>query len=145
MSAKLDKDCTVTEERAYVHSFCDLPRTFKPFYFQILSNHPAVERDCLLEIIKLCWKEPQREVQHFAMDTANKYSKVLAGEDVDTCLEALETAKFMLTKKSWWDTVDLIASHSESLPLRTRDVLFFSFSHPFAKNMCFGTGFLQFC
>jgi len=57
------------------------------------------------EYVMLLWKEPQREMQYLAMDHIIKNVKDLQPEDItwiETCI---------LTK-SWWDTVDLLASHA---------------------------------
>ena len=53
-------------------------------------------------------------MQTFGIEVAKKYKKSLAGEDVASCLDGMDLAKFMVTNKSWWDTVDIIASHSNS-------------------------------
>ena len=68
-----------------------------------------------MEITKLCWVEPQREAQYFGMETARKYVKTLAGSETRTCLDGLDVAKAMIVNKGWWDTVDLIAAHSNCL------------------------------
>jgi 3-methyladenine DNA glycosylase AlkD len=56
------------------------------------------------EIVTWCWEAPQREYQYFAMDflarKKNKADKKIIG-----------LYEYMITHKSWWDTVDLIASH----------------------------------
>ncbi len=57
------------------------------------------------EYVKMLWNEPQREMQYLAMDHIIKYVKQLKPEDM-VWLE-----KCILTK-SWWDSVDLLASHA---------------------------------
>ncbi|MFY0625108.1 MAG: DNA alkylation repair protein [Reichenbachiella sp.] len=54
------------------------------------------------ELIRALWNKPQRDFQMFGMDLLPKYQKSLAIED-------LEMFEFMITHKSWWDTVDFIA------------------------------------
>lgn len=78
---------------------------------KVLKNFTPLARGDLLEIAKLSWAEKHREVQYFASDLTRKYAKVLAGDTEKACLESLEVAKHMLTTKSWWDTVDLLAAH----------------------------------
>lgn len=54
-------------------------------------------------IIKALWNKPQREFHYFAQELAFKYTKQLAKEDI-------ALFEFMVTHKSWWDTVDFIAT-----------------------------------
>ncbi|PID68084.1 MAG: DNA alkylation repair protein [Flavobacteriia bacterium] len=53
-------------------------------------------------VIKELWAQPQRELQYFAMELAEKYLKQPAIEDIDLYA-------YMITHKSWWDSVDFIA------------------------------------
>ncbi len=57
----------------------------------------------LEEIVLLLWDQPQREMQYIAIELM-KASKIFRQEDSLTLLEKV------ITSKSWWDTVDLIAS-----------------------------------
>ena len=50
------------------------------------------------------WKLPQREFQYIAMNLISKYEKKLEPEFI-------ETLEYLITTKSWWDTVDLLAGH----------------------------------
>ena len=56
----------------------------------------------LAQIVKTLWLKPEREYQYFAQELAHKYVKQL--EKVDIAL-----FEFMITNKSWWDTIDMIA------------------------------------
>lgn len=53
-------------------------------------------------IIKTLWNKPQREYHYFAQELAFKYTKQLEKEDI-------ALFEYMITHKSWWDTVDFIA------------------------------------
>jgi 3-methyladenine DNA glycosylase AlkD len=53
-------------------------------------------------IVKTLWEKPQREYQYFAQELAFKYIRQLESKDI-TLFE------YMVTHKSWWDTVDFIA------------------------------------
>lgn len=53
-------------------------------------------------IVKLLWKKPQRELQYFAMELYEKYKKQFTAKDVPHF-------EFMITNKSWWDTVDMVS------------------------------------
>lgn len=53
-------------------------------------------------VIKKLWKQPQRELQYFAMEAFYKARK-------NWDKQADQLLDFMITNKSWWDTVDYIA------------------------------------
>ncbi len=73
----------------------------KPF----LKKETLPDVNEISEIIKILWNEPQRELQYFAMELLFKYSKLLKADDYFLF-------EFMITTKSWWDTVDFIASNN---------------------------------
>jgi len=55
----------------------------------------------LINIIQFCYAKPQREWQYFACDlTTNSL----------LTKEFIQIIEFMITQKSWWDTVDTIAT-----------------------------------
>lgn len=72
----------------------------KPFLNK--ENRPPIDE--IVEIIINLWNEPKRELQYFALELLIKYSKQLKAEDYSIF-------EIMITNKSWWDTVDLIASN----------------------------------
>jgi 3-methyladenine DNA glycosylase AlkD len=57
----------------------------------------------LHNLVKTLWLKSQREYQYFAQELAFKYIKQLEKEDI-------ALFEFMVTHKSWWDTVDFIAN-----------------------------------
>jgi 3-methyladenine DNA glycosylase AlkD len=57
----------------------------------------------LESITKILWDKPQREFQYFAQEFVQCYTKHLEKKDI-------RLFEFMITHKSWWDTVDFIAS-----------------------------------
>lgn len=57
----------------------------------------------LMDVVYYLWDCPERELQHFAVELVEKYIK----KTDDQILDLLE---FMITNKSWWDTVDFIAA-----------------------------------
>jgi 3-methyladenine DNA glycosylase AlkD len=63
---------------------------------------PPVEKLDL--ICRELWNLPQREFQYIAMNLISKYEKKLEPEFI-------ETLEYLITTKSWWDTVDLLAGH----------------------------------
>lgn len=56
------------------------------------------------ETIQLLWDKPQREFQMFGLDLSMKFKNKLEINDI-------ELLQFMIVSKSWWDIVDLVASH----------------------------------
>jgi 3-methyladenine DNA glycosylase AlkD len=56
------------------------------------------------EIIRFLWQQPQREYQYVAIDLLVKFAKK---QEQDWLLLFEE----LVVTKSWWDTVDLLASH----------------------------------
>ena len=72
----------------------------KPFLLK--ENLPNKKE--LPHIITELWSKPQREFQYFAIDLNRKYLKKIEFQDI-------ELFELMITNKSWWDTVDLIAKN----------------------------------
>jgi 3-methyladenine DNA glycosylase AlkD len=72
----------------------------KPF----LVKKSLPEKKDLGKIIKTLWEKPQREYQMFSLDLAGKYVKQIEKKDI-------ELFEYMVTHKSWWDTVDMVANH----------------------------------
>ncbi|MGB4973427.1 MAG: DNA alkylation repair protein [Cyclobacteriaceae bacterium] len=73
----------------------------KPF---LLKQHLPPKKD-LEKLVKKLWSKPQREYQMFGQELVNKYSKQLEKED-------MALLEYMVTHKSWWDTVDYIAANT---------------------------------
>ncbi|MFY0674414.1 MAG: DNA alkylation repair protein [Bacteroidia bacterium] len=57
----------------------------------------------LHEVIQELWEAPERELQYAAMELCDKYKK-----QYDESFE--ELLEFMISNKSWWDTVDYIGA-----------------------------------
>jgi 3-methyladenine DNA glycosylase AlkD len=70
----------------------------KPF----LLNTYLPKKKELKALIKTLWEKPQRDFQYFGQELVFKYSKQFELEDISLF-------EFMVTHKSWWDTVDFIA------------------------------------
>lgn len=56
------------------------------------------------KIVKELWKKPEREFHYFGQELIMKYKNKLEEKD-------LEFIEYLITHNSWWDTVDMIASH----------------------------------
>lgn len=57
----------------------------------------------MASIVKTAWKKPEREFQYFALEFALKYVRQFEKKDI-------ALFEYMITTKSWWDTVDMTAS-----------------------------------
>lgn len=68
--------------------------------FLVKSFLPPKEK--LHELVKTLWQKPQREYQFFAQELVFKYTKQFSISDISIL-------EYMVTHKSWWDTVDYIA------------------------------------
>lgn len=72
----------------------------KAFYKQYgLPNY-----EDLVDIVTEAWATDEREMQYFAMDLVARMRKQWQPD-------ILDLMEKMIVKKSWWDTVDFIASH----------------------------------
>jgi 3-methyladenine DNA glycosylase AlkD len=69
-------------------------------FLKVLSKSPGIDWD----FVMLLWDLPEREFQYLAMDYLVLMKKHFQSEDMDQLWQ-------MITKNSWWDTVDLLASH----------------------------------
>ncbi len=74
----------------------------KEIYKQIFSEQGFPDDQDLRGIIEELWALPEREFQYFAMSLLEKRAKN-ANE------ASIRLYEFMITHKSWWDTVDFIA------------------------------------
>lgn len=85
-----------------------------------LSENELPEYEYLTEYIRYLWEQPQRELQYFAMGLVDKYMKK-AGEEI------IDLIEYLVTNKSWWDTVDYIAAwlagkYFEKFPERIQSI-----------------------
>jgi 3-methyladenine DNA glycosylase AlkD len=68
-----------------------------------LKKHGMPETDNLPGLIREMWQQPEREFQYFGMMLTDKYIRKTEAGFIDVL-------EFMVTTKSWWDTVDYIAA-----------------------------------
>jgi 3-methyladenine DNA glycosylase AlkD len=78
-----------------------LSAALKGFYTE--NGLPSI--GALDEIVRDLWQLPQREYQYTANGLVSRMAKELP-EDF------IATLEFLLTTKSWWDTVDTLAGHA---------------------------------
>jgi 3-methyladenine DNA glycosylase AlkD len=58
----------------------------------------------LIGFARACWAEPEREFQYVAVDVLRKRAAALEPDALDDVRELIED-------RSWWDTVDMLATH----------------------------------
>ncbi len=85
--------------------FLGLPRTelqtlVKPLLKEV---KPFVTTTFLHESVRLLWKLPEREYQYVAISLLYEYT-------AQTSTKTLALIEKLVTQKSWWDTVDSLAS-----------------------------------
>ena len=91
---------------------------------QVLSQFTKPDRSTLMKLLSLLWQRPQRELQYFAIDVAKSNANVLCGTSDTQCLEAAQfVGAELIASKSWWDTVDAVASNGESFIVQEKMVL----------------------
>jgi len=73
--------------------------TLKPFFRK--ENRPR-KKDLEI-VVKTLWQKPEREYQYAAQELASKYLR-------ESEIKDIELFEWMITTKSWWDTVDFIAA-----------------------------------
>lgn len=71
----------------------------KPF----LAKEFLPPKKDLTQLVRTLWNSPQREYHYFAQELVQKYTKHFEEKDIFLL-------EFMITNKSWWDTVDFIAT-----------------------------------
>lgn len=73
------------------------------------AGYPPYEQ--LEELVRFAWEQPQREWQYTAMEFAAKYVKKAGPELIDL-------SEWMITHKSWWDSVDFVAPNIAGMMFR---------------------------
>ncbi|XP_060082992.1 uncharacterized protein LOC132562270 [Ylistrum balloti] len=75
----------------------------------VLDTHPKLTTDQVLEFLWRAWQQPNREFQTMATNYAMNNINILIGSDLKNCRHCLDTIQKLITHKSWWDTVDMLA------------------------------------
>jgi len=71
---------------------------------KFLDLHGFPEPDQMEDIVIECWQLPQREYQYFIMEILGRLAKKAEKRKIDLY-------EYLVESKSWWDTVDYIASN----------------------------------
>lgn len=69
-----------------------------------IRTHGLPPTSGLEAITRECWEQPEREFQYFIMEVLGRMAKKAEPERI-------ELYEFMAVNKSWWDTIDYIASN----------------------------------
>lgn len=82
----------------------------KPF----LAKDKLPDKDDVAQIVNELWEQPQRDLQHFAIELLQKYAKTSTADWIDLYEE-------LITEKSWWDSVDglavwIVGAHFKKYP-----------------------------
>lgn len=86
-------------------AFFGLPSPLRKTVFrQFLASYGYPESDELETVVKCLWNKPERELQFVAMEMA-------AHKSFRHDASRINLYEWMITQKSWWDTVDFIAAN----------------------------------
>ncbi len=83
----------------------------KLIYSDFKKAYGLIPNDKKREIVQWCWEAEQREYQMFAMEFLGKTAKK-ENEDI------IDLYEYIIVTKSWWDTVDYIASNLVGVYMR---------------------------
>jgi len=72
----------------------------KTFY----KTHPIADHSELTKLVKECFAEPQRELHYFAIELLGHHKNLWS-------IKTLPLIEWMITHKSWWDSVDSTNTH----------------------------------
>lgn len=73
------------------------------------------DRATLVGVVQSLWEQEEREYQFFGLSLLEQHRQLLQGESNEEFHEAMDTVKRCICTKSWWDTVDVLASNGETL------------------------------
>jgi len=94
------------EQKAYMRNQFEFYGIKSPVRREIQKPFLAKEflppKSELEQLVTVLWQKPQREYQFIAQELVFKYTKQIEEKDI-------HLLEYMVTHKSWWDTVDYIA------------------------------------
>lgn len=95
------------QQKAYMRDqfeFCGIGSPERSVIFrEIFAQTKSISQPEIEEIIDEAWSLPQREYQYFGMELADRHIRHMS-------VDFFDRIEFMITSKSWWDTVDMIAA-----------------------------------
>ncbi len=108
------------QQKAYMRNLFPFLGIKKPLRAKIQKEawkrYPLSHEEELIEALTILWQKPEREYQYSALDLAYHYKKLWTPKIFLTFEELIRT-------KSWWDTVDLLASKQVGTLLSTHPEL----------------------
>jgi 3-methyladenine DNA glycosylase AlkD len=77
----------------------------RQIFREVLTGAATPTEHELRSVARACWKRPEREWQYFACGYLRRHVRVASPG-------FLPTVGYLVTTKSWWDTVDSLAAHT---------------------------------
>ena len=80
---------------------------------QVIEANKVVlqNRTALLGVVWSLWEQEEREFQCFGLSLLEQHRQLLLGHSDKDFHEAMDTVRLCVCTKSWWDTVDVLASN----------------------------------
>lgn len=87
---------------------------------QVMEANKVVlqNRTALVGVVWSLWEQEEREFQCFGLSLLEKHRQLLLGDSDKEFHEAMDAVKQCISTKSWWDTVDVLASDGEEERVR---------------------------
>jgi 3-methyladenine DNA glycosylase AlkD len=71
---------------------------------QCIATLQTQSGDTIVELVHQLWEQEEREFQYVGLTILKKFKKKFSSDLLSHC-------EFFFTHKSWWDTVDILASN----------------------------------
>lgn len=107
------KMATYTKDRFEYLGIMAGPRRQAQRPFLNLATKGPIED--VWQIVEECWAQPEREFQYVGADLLRKNAQRLSPDDLPRVRRLIET-------KSWWDTVDSLATHVVGAIVKRHDL-----------------------
>jgi 3-methyladenine DNA glycosylase AlkD len=103
-AADHDRAVVMSAYMRHRYAFIGLPAPVqRQLAKEVLRGCPAPSESDVVELTTRCWAEPEREYQYTGCDYAIAHVRPLGPGFLDH-------ARLLIVTKSWWDTVDALAS-----------------------------------
>lgn len=110
LTKELEKNANpkiAAEQKAYMRDQFEYYGLKTPIRRQIqkpfLLKEFLPKKEVAIQIVKSLWNKPQRDYQYIAQELLFKYTNQIEKDDISIF-------EFMVVNKSWWDTIDFIAT-----------------------------------
>ena len=87
--------------------------------FTSAHRDDIASRPFLLRFAVALWAQEERECQLYGVGLMSEFRREALGETDAEFVEVVACAEVLITTKSWWDTVDILASHCKMIVLIT--------------------------